>query len=178
MEIEEWKSFDEYPNYEVSNFGRVRSIDRTVIGKGNSISHKKGKLLKPTYYGDYKKVSFSHNHKIIQKMIHVMVATLFVTNPDPITKNKVNHKDGNKRNNYSSNLEWLTHSEDKIHSLNLGTSLSGEKHPSSKLSSKDVSEIISKYATNKYTYYDLAKEYNTHYSNISLIVRGKSRIRG
>jgi hypothetical protein len=44
-----------------------------------------------------------------------MVAETFLEKPE--NKNEVNHKDGNKSNNNVSNLEWVTSSENKIHSF-------------------------------------------------------------
>ncbi len=50
--------------------------------------------------------------------LHVAVAQMFVPNPDK--KPFVNHKDGNKHNARSDNLEWVTHSENMIHAVQAG----------------------------------------------------------
>jgi len=50
-------------------------------------------------------------------LLHRIVATAFCDNPDPVTKKFVNHKDGNKLNNHATNLEWVTKSENELHSV-------------------------------------------------------------
>lgn len=52
--------------------------------------------------------------------IHRMLALAWVPNPDPATKNQVNHIDGNPQNNSLSNLEWCTNSENQRHAARLG----------------------------------------------------------
>jgi len=47
---------------------------------------------------------------------HRLVAEEFCNNPNPTTHTYVNHKDGNKRNNHASNLEWVTPSQNSKHS--------------------------------------------------------------
>jgi len=48
-----------------------------------------------------------------QKLVHVLVATVFIPNPD--NKPTVNHKDHNRSNNHVENLEWATFSEQNNH---------------------------------------------------------------
>jgi hypothetical protein len=52
------------------------------------------------------------------KMAHILVAQAFRPNPD--NKRVVNHKDGNKRNNFASNLEWCTQAENVQHAFDIG----------------------------------------------------------
>lgn len=87
-----WKVINDYPNYSVSDTGLVKS---------------KTQLLKPSYAkGGYLKVGLYKNGKMTNKLIHRLVAQLFLTNPDNLPQ--VNHKDENKTNNKASNLEWCT----------------------------------------------------------------------
>ena len=44
--MEEWKTIEEYPEYEISTYGRVRSKDRDCIDSWNRHYYLKGKLIK------------------------------------------------------------------------------------------------------------------------------------
>lgn len=127
MEI--WKPIQGYEGmYEVSNLGKVRSFDRIIPRLKNGVLHDcrfNGGIVKITDNGHgYKIVSLSKmgrkNH-----YVHRLVAIHFIPNPDK--KGFVNHKDGCKCNNEVKNLEWVTHSENIIHSLNRGGHPSGRK---------------------------------------------------
>lgn len=50
-------------------------------------------------------------------LAHRLVAFAWIENHDPINKKYVNHKDGNKKNNHFSNLEWVTKQENELHSV-------------------------------------------------------------
>ncbi len=71
-------------------------------------------ILKPRIHGGYEMVALSINGKQKDYSVHRLVAECFIPNSNP-EKNKVNHKDGNKLNNDSKNLEWVTHQENMIH---------------------------------------------------------------
>lgn len=155
---EEWKPVNGYElSYEVSNYGRVRSLDKKVNSRfGKRL--KKGKLLKPTLScGRYLTVGLSDKCKKKTHFIHQMVAKHFLTYEDH--HQCVNHKDGVKTNNHISNLEFCTFSENINHSLKMGLSKSiGESHHSNKLKETQVITIIQRIKTEDYK--DLAIEYN------------------
>ena len=95
--------------YEVSNKGRVRSVDRDIIRSDGKVQHKKGVVLKQfiTNKG-YPYVMVNKDYKQHLKTVHRLVAQTFIPNPNncPV----VNHKDEDKTNNCVENLEWCTQS--------------------------------------------------------------------
>lgn len=113
MEI--WKDIAGYEGlYQVSNFGRVKSIDRVVLQKdahgGYAKFHYKSKILElPINSEGYNQLKL--DGKIIR--VHRAVAQAFI--PNPANKPFINHKDGNKLNNRVENLEWCTNQENQIH---------------------------------------------------------------
>lgn len=113
--LEIWKDVIGYESlYQVSNLGRVRSLDRLVISN-NGKRNLKGKILKNRkgLYNDYYFVSLCNNIKCKNILIHRLVAQAFIANPE--NKPQVNHIDGNVNNNSINNLEWCTHSENNLH---------------------------------------------------------------
>ena len=95
---EEWKDIENYPNYQISNLGRVR----------NKI---KNRIIKPSFNNKtgYLQNILCKNNKKKLFLVHRLVAEAFIPNPE--NKTQVNHKDRNKENNKIDNLEWVTISE-------------------------------------------------------------------
>lgn len=115
-----WLSCFGLPGYEVSNLGRVRSIDRTVQRSDTGTKVKfKGIIQKCQVdkYG-YVRVRLSVNNVKSSHRVHRLVAKAFIPNPDNLPQ--VNHIDGNKQNNATSNLEWINNSDNQIHALSTG----------------------------------------------------------
>ena len=106
-ENEIWKVIPNYENYEASNFGRIRSIDRVVKRDRYTTRKIKGKILQQfAKNSGYLQVNLSKNSKIETKTVHRLVAITFLENTNNYTD--VNHKDENKHNNNINNLEWCT----------------------------------------------------------------------
>jgi hypothetical protein len=120
LTYEEWKDIEDYDGlYQVSNTGKVRSLDRKVVQMartGNSFfaGNRKGKeLVQRKQNGGYYVVWLSKNGKVRPKTVHRLVAEAFL--PKIEGKNDVNHKNGIKSDNNVSNLEWCTRSENTLH---------------------------------------------------------------
>ena len=101
--------------YQVSNFGRVKSLDRRIYRKdahgGMAEFYYRGHILCLNNGPQgYKTVPLGHAQF---KRVHRLVAQAFIPNPDD--KPMVNHKDGNKSNNTVANLEWCTAEENMRH---------------------------------------------------------------
>lgn len=107
---EEWKDIKGYEGlYQVSNLGRVKSLEReTIIGK-NRIVHQKEKIMKYTTRSGYYNLVLRKNGKRTSKQVHRLVAEAFI--PNPTNLSIVNHIDYNRKNNVVSNLEWCTQKE-------------------------------------------------------------------
>lgn len=111
-----WKDIEGYEGlYQVSNLGRVRSLDRYIPHKRYGLQFRKGKLLVPTKRKKTEKylaVHLTKNQKQKTIAIHTLVATVFL---GPANGLEVNHKDENPTNNCVDNLEWTTHRNNMNH---------------------------------------------------------------
>jgi len=121
MEKMKFKKIQGIDGYEVSSCGVVKSLDRTIKTMRNGKPYTltvKGKTLKPNNVSGYHRVTLKSNGKVYLKLVHRLVADHFCENP--LCKPQVNHKDGNKKNNHYTNLEWVTASENTKHAIKNG----------------------------------------------------------
>jgi len=133
-----WKEITGFKGlYKISNHGRVKSVERIVARKNNYLPIPE-RILKPGKGRDYLHVNLCKDGISKSYKIHLLVAKHFV--PNIYNKPQVNHKDGNKHNNYYTNLKWCTQSENITHAYKTGLKkgLKGELNGRSKLSKKDV----------------------------------------
>lgn len=108
---EVWKPVQGYERlYSVSNMGNVRRERKTNSGEAGSY------LATVTDKGGYKRVSLFANRKATRFYVHRLVASAFV---DGYGRD-VNHIDGNKKNNKSVNLEWVSHKENMDKAVEIG----------------------------------------------------------
>lgn len=118
--IEIWKDINGYEGiYQVSSLGRVRSLDRALLGKNNVEYKVKGKIRKISCTGKgYQNIQLSKEGRSKMFSIHRLVAEAFLDNPENLPV--VNHIDGNKSNNHIGNLEWVSYSDNINHSIATG----------------------------------------------------------
>lgn len=120
--METWKPIEGAENYEVSNKGRVRSLDCFFVDKNNVAKKHKGRILKPQHNNHgYLYVSSARFRKLFgvhHVYVHRLVAKAFIDNPH--NKPHVNHIDNNPQNNCVENLEWVTVKENHEWSVKQG----------------------------------------------------------
>lgn len=104
--MDEWKIINDYPDYAISNDGKVKSLRYNKILRGSTNAH-------------YLYVNLVKNKKPKTTAIHTIVMEYF--GPEKPEQNMViDHVDGNKHNNHIDNLEWVTISENTRRSYGIG----------------------------------------------------------
>ncbi len=104
-----WKDIPDYEGYyQVSNFGNVKSLSRTIFKMGKFPFISKEKILKPRVNTGYKVFNLCKNGHEKTRKVHQLVAMAFLNHVPCGYKLVVNHKDFNKLNNNISNLEIVT----------------------------------------------------------------------
>lgn len=131
--------------YQVSNMGRVKSLDRNIPKANGGSFFCKGKIIAIQYNKRTNVYIVMLNKNCERKAIalHQLVAQHFVHNNDPINKTTVNHKDGKRENNKYWNLEWDTYSENLQHSydvLHRPVNIGGGKRPCKSIN-KETKEV-------------------------------------
>ena len=101
MDQEIWKDIEDYNGlYQISSFGRVKSLRQNIIMK-----------LSPTEKG-YLKINLHKNKKVKTFKVHRLVAKAFIPNTD--NKSEINHINHIRNDNRVSNLEWTNHADNMI----------------------------------------------------------------
>lgn len=114
---EVWKPIDGYEGlYEVSNMGRVKSLERLVQNNG-SMQRKHEKVLRQNVRKKYGHclVALCKDGNVSVKLVHRLVACAFLPNPE--NKPVVDHIDTNPLNNKVDNLRWVTVQENCLNPL-------------------------------------------------------------
>lgn len=113
MEQTIWKDIVGFEgSYQVSNTGLVRSLDRlNYIGRSLT-----GKTLAAGLNAEgYEQVNLYKDNMTFSRYVHRLVAEAFIA---PVEgKHTVNHKDMDKSNNHTSNLEWASARDQLIHAI-------------------------------------------------------------
>ena len=170
--MELWLPITGYEGYkEVSNLGRVRSLDRMVIDPRGWSYLKKGRIrkLKPSK-GGYLRICIYKGEKTC--LVHRLVAEYFLQPPRP-DQIQINHIDRNRHNNAASNLEWCSPLENYRYSASHGLhNASTNPNKAHKLTLDRVVAIRSD-RTLGLTYKTIAAKFGVSPRLISLIARNK-----
>lgn len=111
MDIEYWRDIDGLDGlYQVSNMGNVRSTNYHNTGRPQN-------LVPAKSANGYVGVMLFKSGKPKRYSVHRLVATAFVEKD--IVGDEVNHKNGDKRDNRSQNLEWCTRRENTAHAISV-----------------------------------------------------------
>lgn len=196
-----WRDVKGYEGlYQVSNLGRVKSLERfkkTRKNKNgrNGYIHMQESIRIPTKdYKGYLRLTLCKEGKQKPFRVHRLVAQAFIPNPNNLPQ--VNHKDENKENNFvyinedgtadleKSNLEWCTNEYN--HNYGTRNKRSAEKHIGRKIPFEQIKNKIAVLQINKDTNevirkYDSIKEaqiccgVKTHYSHIGACCKGERK---
>lgn len=164
MSKEEWRDVKGYEGiYRVSNAGRVMSL------KPGKRRHRH--ILKPYKRPDgYLEVDLWRDGKHKTLFVHRLVAEAFLEKPSP-DHDVVNHRNGNKIDDRTDNLEWVTGPENEKHAAENGLKAHGEANGNARLTRDDAVKIRKLDAAGKHSQRELGKMFGVHHSTIGDIVR-------
>lgn len=167
---EEWKDIKDYEGlYQVSNYGRVKSLERLLYKR-----HVLCKILKSGKdKRQYEQVALSKNGKLKTFRVHRLVAQAFILNPE--NKPQINHIDCNKQNNNVNNLEWCTNGENGKHAWDNG--LRTKKYGKDRYNSRGVYQLTNDFKVIAMwdSIMDIERILGFNHSDISKCCRKKSK---
>ena len=114
-----WKTIPTFSNYQVSNLGNVKSLEKKVKTKGGVYKTLKERQINCKHRKNgylYVELYENGNHKKFN--VHRLVTQAFISNNNNLPQ--VNHIDGDKTNNIVNNLEWCTPSHNMKEAYKLG----------------------------------------------------------
>lgn len=175
---ESWKVIEQFPDYAISDLGRVRSLSarkgsRAMVNHGiikNSVQEMKGGYRRA-------RVSLRRNGKTYQLKVHTLVLEAFVgIKPEGMVSLHIN---GDALDNRASNLRWGTMVENSADAVRHGTKTkppvhSGQSHPLATISDEDILRIRSHVFT-RGDQAAIARQYGVADITISRIRKGFSR---
>ena len=167
--LETWKAIVGFDGYEVSDLGRVRSLDRIVQGPKKKVTMH-GRVLRQHRDSDgYQRVILIRDGKRHWLSVHRAVLNAFVgPQPDLVCR----HRDRTPANNILSNLRWGTQTENQHDRIAHGTSNHGEKNGCAFLKEEEVLQIRERRAAGE-SIVVLATDFNVTPTLINKIATGQ-----
>lgn len=178
---EEWRPIAGHEGaYEVSSFGRVRSLPRVALRRDGKPLTVRGQILQtsPGSRG-YPRVTLNLDGVGTWRAVHSLVARAFLPPPKRAMGSRgldynVNHIDGSKTNNRVSNLEYITARANISHARATGLlDVRGVNNPRTRLTESDVREIRRLYGKGA-RQVDLAEQFCIDQTSVSRIILRKS----
>ncbi len=165
-EPEIFKEISGYEKYLISSWGKVISIDYRRSGKRKELAYQIER-------GGYVAVTVCKNGIVRTFKVHRLVGIHFI--PNPLNLPEINHKFGDKENNYYKDLEWSSSSDNSFHAYRIGLKkpMSGSRNGMAKLSETTVGEIRLLFR-NGTKISDLSRKYNVSWKAIANTVKQKS----
>lgn len=178
--MEVWKDVKDYEGlYQVSNFGRVKSLYREFwSGKDHRILKKYPETLLKIWLdnGGYEYVTLCKEAKCRKYKVHRLVGEAFIPNPE--NKPQIDHIDTVRTNNRVENLRWATRRENNLNPITMkrySDTKMGDKNPIKKIKKKvlqidvNTNEIIKTWDSAV----DAAKAIGVDHSNIYRAIYGQ-----
>ena len=115
-QVEQWRAIEDFPEYEVSSWGRVRS---------NKFGGER--ILRPSTSnpGGYRRVTLSKNDTQKTFKISRLLAESFIPNPEGLPD--LDHIDRNVTNDRLENLRWVTSTQNNLNTRKYSNNTSGIK---------------------------------------------------
>ena len=149
--------------YQISNHGRVKSLERVIIKRDGRRQPCKERIMKTSFCTDYPSIVLKRNGKNVSYTIHGLVLRAFVG--DAPEGQEACHGDGNKYNSHLSNLRWDTPLNNHADKLRQGTQAKGERIHKAKLTATQVLAI----RADPRNAADVARAYSLTHRNVRLI---------
>jgi hypothetical protein len=180
LPIEIWKDIEGFDGlYQVSNLGRIKSLLRNVVkSNGNNYTIRERVLKQCISKKGYYFVNLHKDGKQYMKKIHRLKAIHFIPNPNNLPC--LNHKNGNKLDNTTKNLEWCTHGHNNQHAYDTGLKIGAMtgKFGADNHSSKAVQQLDKNTDIVLNTFgsaHEAKRETGISYQHICEICRGSKR---
>ena len=136
---EEWRA--SWPGYEVSSYGRIRSVDRVVSSGQGRQRIERGRHMRLYRREDGRVQVNLRVGRVRSPFVHTLVAAAFIgARPNGL---EVCHNDGNASNNQPSNLRYDTHAANVADTRRHGRDPSGERNGQHKLTMAQVLTVLS-----------------------------------
>lgn len=171
--VEEWRHIIGFEGlYEISSFGRVKSLAKEWKSGKGVIRHKSDTIMVQVITKGYLRLTLKNDGLKKTFIVNRLVGIHYWGNPDNLPE--TNHLDGIKTNNFYRNLVWSTKSDNIKHALETGLKipLKGEMHPNSRFKETDIIEIRRLHESGK-NQREIAEIFGVKWRLIQKIVTGK-----